>query len=307
MEIKEKIDLKKFTTFDIGGDAKYFVTIRSNEDLMNSLEFSGSKNIPHYILAGGSNILFSDKGFSGLIAHMAIDCMSVSMGYVAMGAGVRLSDLVTVAKNNNLTGVERFTGIPGTIGGAVRGNAGAFGLEISDVLESVTVYDKLDNKIKFLDSASCEYSYRTSLFKKMNNYIILEAVFSLNKGKKEDIIREMYKFLSERTKKQLQDIKSAGSFFINPKVSKDVQELFYKDKGVESKNDRVPAGWLLDSVGLSSKRIGGAQAGSMHANYFLNLGNATSSQVMQLASVAKTRVRDEFGVQLKEEVQLVGF
>ncbi len=307
MEIKEKVDLRKFTTFGIGGSSKYFTTIRSNKDLMNSLEFSDLKNIPYYVLAGGSNILFSDKGFSGLIVHMAIDCIDVNREYISMGAGVKLSDLVTIAKNNSLTGVERFTGIPGTIGGAVRGNVGAFGLEISDVLKSVTVYDKLNNKIKCLDITSCEYNYRTSLFKKTNNYIILEAVFYLNKGKENEINREMYKFLSERTKRHIQDIKSAGSFFVNPQVSKDVQELFYKDKGIKSKNGRVPAGWLLDSVGLSRKKIGGVQAGNTHANYFLNLGNATSSEVIQLASMAKTRVRDEFSVQLKEEVQLVGF
>ncbi len=307
MEIKNNVNLSSLTTFKIGGNSKYFVTVGSNKELAKALEFANFKKIPHYILAGGSNILFSDKGFEGIIIHIAIDCINVNKKNITVGSGVKLSELVAIAKNNNLTGIERFTGIPGTIGGAVRGNAGAFGLEVANVLESVTVYDKSDNKIKFLTKTSCEYDYRTSLFKKSDNYVILEASFTLNNGNKKEINKEMYKFLSERIKKQLQDIKSAGSFFMNPIVSKDVQDLFYKDKGIKSKNNRVPAGWLLDSVGLTRKRIGDAQAGNTHANYFLNVGNATSSEIMQLASVAKTRVRDEFGVQLKEEVQLVGF
>ncbi len=307
MQIKKSIDLSRLTTFGIGGNSEYFTTIESKKNLVHAMEFAEANNLEYYILAGGSNILFSDDGFKGIIIHMAINCINACKENIVIGSGAKLSDLVLVAKNNSLTGVEKFVGIPGTVGGAVRGNAGAFGLEIADVLESVTVYDKFDNKTKFLDVSSCEYDYRTSLFKKNKNYIILEASFSLQKGNENEIKKQMYDLLEQRTKKQLQDIKSAGSFFVNPIVSEEIQDLFYKDSGIESKNGRVPAGWLLDSVGLNRKRIGDAQAGYTHANYFLNLGKATASEIMQLASFAKTRVRDEFGVQLKEEVELVGF
>ncbi len=307
MEIKKDVELSCLTTFGIGGNAQYFTAINSKKDLLESMEFVKSNNLKYHILAGGSNILFSDKGFDGIIMQMSIDCINICKENIVIGSGAKLSDLVLVAKNNNLTGVEKFVGIPGTVGGAVRGNAGAFGLEIADVLESVTVFDKIDNKTKFLNVASCEYDYRSSLFKKNKNYIILEASFSLKKGNRNEIEKQMYSILEKRTKKQLQDIKSAGSFFVNPVVSEDIQELFYKDIGIRSKNNRVPAGWLLESVGLKGKRIGDAQAGLTHANYFLNLGKATASEVIQLASLAKTRVRDEFGVQLKEEVELVGF
>ena len=307
MEIKEDVELSRFTTIGIGGKSKYFTTINSKKELIKSIEFAESSNIEYYVLAGGSNILFSDNGFDGIVMRMSIDCINICNENIVIGSGAKLSDLVLVAKNNHLTGVERFVGIPGTVGGAVRGNAGAFGLEIADVLESVTVYDKSDNQTKFLNVDSCEYDYRTSIFKKNKNYIILEASFSLQKGNKNEIEKQMYSILEKRTKKQLQDIKSAGSFFVNPVVSDEIQELFYKDSGIRSKNGRVPAGWLLESVGLKGKRIGDAQAGYTHANYFLNLGKARASEVVQLASLAKTRVRDEFGVQLKEEVELVGF
>ena len=307
MKILENISLKDKTTFAIGGLAKYYVVVEDINSLREAIKFADNNNCKHYVLAGGSNILFSDNGFDGLIIQIGLSDIDVENNVFRVGAGVSLSCLVKDAKEKNLSGLEEFIGIPGTVGGAVRGNAGAFGSDMEQVVDEVSVYDKKTSEIFTLNKKECNFDYRNSIFKSNENYLVLDASFKLSQKNKNDIADKMYEYLSRRIKNGLQDIKSAGSFFMNPQVSEELQDLFYKDKGIKSKDGRVPAGWLLDLVGMRGKRIGDAQIGTMHSNYFINLGNAKASEVIQLASMAKTRVRDKFGVQLKEEVQLVGF
>lgn len=222
-------------------------------------------------------------------------------------AGAKLMDLLMYAAENNMSGGENLAGIPGSVGGAIRGNAGAFGSEMQDIIKEVHVFNASNGQTYVFTNAECAFGYRTSFFKKNSEYIIISATFTFTPGIKKDIETAMYAIIGKRNAKQIQDIKSAGSWFINPKVGQRVQEIFEKDTGQETHGGRVPAGWLLQSCGLFQKRIGDIQAGVQHANYFINMGSGTADQAMQLSAVAKTRVRDEFGVQLKEEVVLVGF
>lgn len=305
--VKENVSLKEYTTFKIGGKARYFVAIQGLDDLRASLDYAQQQDVPYVILAGGSNVLISDDGFDGLVIHMKNDDITIDGTDITIGAGAELMDLIVFAAHKGLGGMENMTGIPGSIGGAVRGNAAAFGTETKDLLQSVEVLDTQTDEIITFDVKKCHFSYRSSVFKGEGSYIVVNATFAFAPNKESVIEQKMYDILSKRNAKHIQNIQSAGSFFINPKVDEALQADFHKEKGVESRNGRVPAGWLLDMAGVYKKKIGGIQAGETHANYFINDGTGTAEQVMQLAAVARSRVRNQFGVQLQEEVTFIGF
>ena len=307
LNIQENISLKKYTTFEIGGEARYFVEVESLEDIEEAIVFARDKNIEFFVLAGGSNVLFSDDGFDGLIIKIAIKSMALQGGELICGAGVDLMDLLMFALENSLSGGENLTGIPGSVGGAIRGNAGAFGTEMKDIISEVHVLNVDTGDAAVMDNKKCEFEYRNSFFKKNQQYVIISCVFTFMPGEMKDIELAMYNIIAKRNSKQIQGIKSAGSFFVNPVVNEKVQKIFESDTGKKSRNGRVPAGWVLEACNLLKKRIGDVQAGIQHANYFINMDNGTAEQVMQLSALSKTRARNEFDVQLKEEVVLVGF
>jgi len=307
LNIQKNVSLKKYTTFDIGGRARYFVEVGSLEDMHEAIAFTKEEKLEHFILAGGSNVLFADDGFDGVVMKMTNNSMAVQGGDLMSGAGTELMSFLSFVAENEMTGGENLTGIPGSVGGAVRGNAGAFGTEIQDIVREVHTLDVNTGETTIFTNEQCEFSYRNSFFKKNPQHIIISVTFDMQKGVKKEIEKVMYNTIAQRNTKQVQNIKSAGSFFVNPAVDKRVQSIFEKDTSKKSHDGRVPAGWLLDSCNIFQKRIGDIQAGVQHANYFINMGDGTAEQAMQLAAVAKTRVRDEFDVQLKEEVSLVGF
>lgn len=307
INVQENISLKEFTTFKIGGLARYFVIVEHAQDLPEALDFADEKKIKYVILAGGSNVLISDDGFDGLVIHMRNDTIKIDGADITIGAGADLMDLVLFSTKNGLSGMEKMAGIPGSVGGAVRGNAGAFGVETKDTLWSVEAYDTKKREIVTFTREKCHFSYRSSVFKSEGLYIILRATFRFERGQRDEIERVVYDTIGKRNSRHIQNIMSAGSFFINPTVNEEVQKRFLEDRGVESRGGRVPAGWLLESVGIDQKKIGGIQAGLTHSNYFINDGTGTAEQAVQLAAVARSRVRNEFGVQLREEVTLVGF
>ncbi len=307
MEIQENITLKDYTTFAIGGPAKYFVEAQTSSDVVAAIAFAEQKNCPYYVIGGGSNILFSDRGFDGVIIRIGFSELSFSGHRVTVGAGYTLLSFLRACADYGLSGLENMAGIPGSVGGAVRGNAGAFGTEIKDALTSVRVLNVLTGQVADFTCGRCAFGYRDSYFKSRSNLVIAEAVFDLEKSISIEVHAKMDVIIQKREQKHIQDIKSAGSFFMNPVVSEELQQEFLHDCNRVSKEGRVPAGWLLERAGINQKKIGGIQAGEMHANYFINTGDGTAEQAVQLASLAKTRVRDSYGVKLSEEVQLVGF
>lgn len=307
INIKEDVPLAPLTTFDIGGSAKYYVEVEGLEELKAAVAYAKENKINYFVFSGGSNVLFSDKGFDGLVIKIAMNGISLNGGELMCGAGTKLMDLLMFAAENGLTGGESLTGIPGSVGGAVRGNAGAFGTEMKDVVKEVHVYDTATGATSVRPVSACDFGYRTSFFKRNPEQIIISVTFQLTPGNKGTIQTKMYDIIAQRNSKQIQDIKSAGSWFVNPEVGEKVKEMFEHDTGQIAHGGRVPAGWLLASCGVFQKRIGDIQAGIQHANYFINMGNGTAEQAMQLSALAKTRVRDEFEVNLKEEVVLAGF
>jgi UDP-N-acetylmuramate dehydrogenase len=217
-----------------------------------------------------------------------------------------LAKVVREAAENGLSGVEWASGVPGTFGGAVRGNAGAYGGETKDVLVEIAALDVNSLEIKKMGVEECEYGYRKSIFKQSPHLIILSATIKLTKGNKQEIQERGQEIIAGRIAKQPKG-GSAGSFFVNPAVNNDklIQE-FEEEKGVKSKERKVPAGWLIERAGLKGKQIGGAMVSDIHPNYIMNTGTATAEDVVMLVSFVKERIRTEFDVQLKEEVQYLG-
>ncbi len=306
MKIKNNVPLANYTTFKIGGDAKYFCTVNSESELQEAIRWAKENKLDFFILSGGSNILFSDNGFDGLVIKMDLhNEISTRNTTVSVSAGMSLKRFLEFLAMNSMAGFENLYGIPGSVGGAVRGNAGAFGVEIKDRLTKARIYDT-DNDLFFeLNNEELHFDYRHSAIKEKPTLVITQAEFEFCRGSEYEIREVMFNTVKEREKRQLQNVKAAGSFFKNPQAPKEVQKLFEEDKGVKSKDGRVPAGWLIDKLGLKGKKIGGAMVSETSANYLLNHKDATSEEILALAEEIKEKVKEAFDINLEEEVSIV--
>jgi len=306
--LRENVPLAPLTTFRVGGVARYYAEASVAIEIAEIFEYAEQHKLPLYVLGGGSNILFSDTGFPGIVVHLIDGGIHVSGEKITAAAGVSLFDVVWKAKDAELEGIEKLAGIPGSFGGAVRGNAGAFGMEIGDVIVSVKTLDRHTGMVREYRQEECEFGYRTSIFKKRPELVILSAEMKLLPGERGMLERVIKETVVVREAKHPQDAKCAGSFFMNPVVKDEhLLQEFEKDTGMPPKNGKLPAGWLIDHVGLRGKKIGGAMVSMKHPNYLLNTGTATAEDIVTLASLVKTKVRDELKVRLQEEVQYVGF
>jgi len=312
MEIRKNVSLKAYSTFKIGGRAKYFTVVKNTEEISKAISLAKEKKIPFFILGGGSNVLFSDNGFEGLVIKIQNSNLKIqnenSKLKIICGAGFPLMKLVFKSSEIGATGLENLAGIPGTLGGAIWGNAGAFGREIGDLVEKVKILEVGSSKIKIkeLKNKDCEFGYRDSIFKKKKNCIILEATLRLKKGNKKEIEEKIKEILKLRKEKQPLEFPSAGSVFKNipaKNLPKKIKEKF-KDK---IKNGFLSAGILIDMAGLKGYRIGGAKISQKHANFIVNLGKAKAKEVLELIKLIKREVKRKFGVKLKEEIQIIKF
>jgi len=310
-EIQRNILLKNYTTYKIGGPAKYFFDAKNKDDLIKVIAVAKKLKLPMIVLGGGSNILVSDKGFKGLVIKMNnIDCNLIKDNIICVDAGVKLSQLAQLSAENNLTGMEWSSGIPNaTVGGAIYGHAQAFGVKISDYLESVEVLDSKTLKIKNFSKSQCKFSLKSSVFKKNKNLIIIKAVFKLKKGEKKDIKEQTEKILYHRNTKHPMNFPSAGSTFVNPEKKIKNKKLLklYPELIEFNKLGFIPAGYLIEKAGLSGKQIGKAKISEKHSNFIINLGEAKAKDILSLIKLAKKKVKDKFGLDLETEIQFVGF
>lgn len=308
-KIKEKIPLAPLTTFKIGGPAKYYVEAKTKEDLVEAIEWAENIKENIYLLSGGSNVLVADKGVDGLVIKMANTDLKIKGRYIESEAGCPLPRLISICHGANLSGFEWAVGIPGTVGGAIRGNAGAHGFSTSDNVETVDVFDKSKKIFIKMSRNECDFSYRESIFKRNQNLIIWSAEFKLDTMSSEMIKKSVDKNLKFRNTNQPKS-PSAGSVFKNISIedlnsqNKNMAELAKVNKAV--KNNAVPAGWVIDFLGLKGKTIGGAKISLEHANFIINTGKATAEDVMMLISFIKQQARVKVGVQLYEEIQYFG-
>ncbi|NTW45500.1 MAG: UDP-N-acetylmuramate dehydrogenase [Candidatus Moranbacteria bacterium] len=310
MEFRSNVPLAHYTTFRIGGPAKLYAEVSDASELSLGYERAAKDHLPVYVFSGGSNILFSDEGFPGLILRLTDGGFRIlDAGLVSVGAGRKLNELVTECCKSGLSGLERLAGIPGSVGGAIRGNAGAFGADTGSVVASVKALDTRTGMVREYQREECVFGYRESLFKRHPELVVLSAEFRLGTGADpKALLWKAESVRREREEKHSQDAFSAGSFFMNPVVLDErLREEFRRDSGKEPKDERLPAGWIIDQVGLRGRIIGHAKVSEQHPNYIVNTGGATAAEVLTLVSIVKQKVRDELDIQLQAEVQLVGF
>jgi len=308
MTVKENVPLAPFTSFGIGGPARYLAEVTSAAELRDALLFARERGLPYYLLGGGTNLLVSDNGFDGLIIRVKFDAVTLSHNGIEAEAGADLTGLVHQAAGWGLVGVESLAGIPGMLGGAVRGNAGAYGGCIAEVCSAVQALNAETLQWVRLSRKECCFGYRQSRFKREPGLIVVSATLELLPSSPEVVRQRVEATLARRAARNLQCEKSVGSFFMNPVVSDlGLIERFETDQQVRSRDGRVPAGWLIDQAGLRNQSFGGAVVSALHANYLINTGGASAREVLALARTIKERVRAVTGVQLQEEVSCLGF
>lgn len=274
--------MKKHTTFRIGGEADVFVRIDSKELLARVLKYLGQVEVPYYVLGNGSNLLVPDRGYRGVILEIGdkFSAVTVDGDTLICQAGAPMAKVARAALEHGLTGFEFAAGIPGTIGGGVVMNAGAYGGELKNVITQVTVLDKSGEELVF-DNAAMEFGYRTSLIKKYP-YIVTEVRVQLESGDRNVIKEKMDDLASRRREKQPLEYPSAGSTFKRP-------EGYF-------------AGALIQEAGLKGYSVGGAQVSQKHSGFVINTGDATAEDVQKLMTHVQKTVKEKFGVTLEPEV-----
>ena len=278
--------MKKHITFRVGGPAACFLTPSTKEQIREILHICQEEKTPYFILGNGSNLLVSDQGFDGVVlqVYKNMNQVTVEGEHLRVQAGALLSATARKALEAGLTGMEFAAGIPGTMGGAVVMNAGAYGGEMKDILESVTVLTP-EGEQKELKNEELQLGYRTSVVKE-KGYIVLEAVLSLKKGDPEAIKSRMDELKEQRVTKQPLEYPSAGSTFKRP-------EGYF-------------AGKLVQDAGLRGFRVGDAMVSEKHCGFVINAGEATAAQVDELMKQVSAKVREQFGVTLEPEVKRLG-
>lgn len=281
-DIRWEEPMKKHTTFRIGGPARLFVAPRSEEELKAAAEQCRRRGTAWYVIGNGSNLLVNDQGYEGVILSTErLDNMEVLGEEIKAAAGVRLSRLAKAAAEESLAGLEFAAGIPGTLGGAVVMNAGAYGSEMKEVLTWVRVLDR-SGCIKRLDVEELELGYRKSCVER-NGYVVLEAGLKLSKGDRSGILDRMEELAGKRREKQPLEYPSAGSTFKRPKG-------YY-------------AARLIDEAGLRGCRVGDAQVSEKHCGFVVNLGDATAADVLALCEKVRRQVAETFGVDMELEIK----
>ena len=282
--LRENVLLSEYSTFRIGGIARYLIEVDNAEDLKKVIQKVLELNLQFIVIGGGSNILFSSKGYNGLvIVFKSNNTFSINDNLIEVNASVSLNYLIN--KLNNYTGLEWAVGIPGTVAGAINGNAGAFGGEMSELIKQVKVLEIKDNQIieKDFSKEDCKFSYRNSIFKNNPNLIIASAILELKKDSEENVKQKIKSNLSKRISKQPKGF-SIGSIFKNG-------EDFF-------------AGELIEKAGLKGLQIGDAKISDEHANFIINLGKATSDDVLELIKIVKKEVKEKFSIDLEEEIKI---
>ena len=278
--------MHKHTTFRVGGPAEVFVTVENKEQLEKIIKYLNLVERPYFILGNGSNLLVGDKGYRGVIIRLGgeFNTLKTEGTLLTAGASVLLSAVAREAMENGLTGMEFASGIPGSIGGGVKMNAGAYDGEMRQIVESVQVMYK-DGSILDLDNETMEFGYRNSVIKN-RPYMVLQVSLRLQPGNREEILARMNELAARRKEKQPLEFASAGSTFKRP-------EGYF-------------AGKLIMDSGLRGARIGGAQISEKHCGFVINDGTATAADIAELIQEVSETVKEKFGVTLEPEVILLG-
>ena len=282
----ENLSGKKLCSFCVGGNVRLVARPQSKEQMKLIIDYFKTDNKKHIVLGRGSNVVFSDEGFDGvLVVTHGLDSIARKGELIEAGAGVSMLNLARFAEENSLTGLEFAHGIPGSVGGGVYMNAGAYGGEISNVLVSCECYDCKNQRFLTIENAECDLSYRHSIFQENKDLIVLSATFLLGVGDKGEIRRTMNELKAKRTEKQPLEYPSAGSTFKRP--------------------EGHFAGKLIEDCGLKGYRVGGAAVSEKHAGFVINEGGATASDIKELVEHIKNAVYEQYRVSLECEIEFI--
>ena len=308
--LRRNVELAPYTTFGVGGRARYFISVSDQVELIKAVRLAGKQGWPYFVIAGGSNVVFSDKTFDGLVirfvpvvnsAVKVKPCLCQGLT-LTCSANLPLERLVKIAIKNGLVGVETLSGIPGTVGGAIVGNAGAYGQTISDYLARVEIYQPLTDRTLWLTKTECLFTYRQSLFKK-EDWLILRAEFKLKRGDKKLLTEKSREIIKIRSEKYNSNLRCPGSFFKNVLVSEISKKSLALIDPHKIRDGKIPAGYLLEAAGAKGMRVGGIYVADWHSNLLMNDGLGTHRDVITLATKLKKLVHKKFGFTLEEEVR----
>jgi UDP-N-acetylmuramate dehydrogenase len=324
-DIKTQVPMYKHTTFKIGGPAAYMLTVTDTGMLVAALQYLDGAGVPWFILGGGSNMLVRDAGYDGVVLQMRSAKFEVQSNLFIADAGVPTVLAAQETMKAGLKGFEWGAGVPGTIGGAVRGNAGAMGKDMHDDVHSVEVYK--DGEVLTYTNDECNFGYRESRFKDSRE-VVLRATLALTPyASSEDALeskKQMLQFLKYRNETQPKGYASTGCIFKNVDVSQTskvasqklladknlallLQHVDESDEKVQQflKVGKISAGWLVEQVGMKGVTMGGAEVSPVHGNFIVNTGSATAADVLTLIEEIKERVYTTYGIELEEEVQII--
>lgn len=316
---KRQVEISGYTYFGLPGKVAYLIETAKPEELKQIILAAKKAKLPYFILAGGSNIVVSNKKYPGLVIvyrHFSpvvipaqagspglratsVDEIHVKGNNIECPASICLGDVINLSISRGLAGLESFSGIPGTIGGAVFGNAGAYGHSIAEVVEKVLIFN--GRKEIWLTKKECQFSYRDSIFKK-KTWAILAVQLKLKPGSRDKLRAYAKSLISQRAKKYA-NIKCPGSFFKNVLVTKVTKKSLTKIDQTKIIAGKIPAGYLLESVGAKGRRVGGLRIADYHGNLLINDGSATFRDVQKLVAILQAKVKAQFGIKLEEEVR----
>lgn len=319
---KENISLATLGSYRIGGPARYFSMPQTMAGLAGAIREAKKNNLDMFVLGGGTNVLPKDDGFEGLVLKPDLRDLAVSGENISAGAGVPMAELLNYSITHSLSGLEWAGGLPGTLGGAIRGNAGAFGGEMKDVVKSVrSIHTDTLEEIE-REASACDFEYRSSVFKKANGReIITSAVLRLKKGDLSDIRRITMERIAYRETRHPMEYPNIGSIFKNvpvPQIDADIAQINADTINVNPRGDQrisaftapvkndpfpvVPAAYLISEAALKGVSFGGAMISPKHPNFIVNVLDAKASDVETLIGLVKNEVRKKFGVVLEEEI-----
>ena len=302
--------MAKHTNLRIGGPAKLYVALSSADDIVHAVQTAENAHVPWYVFGGGSNLLVADSGFEGLVIQTTLRDLTVDGERIHAGAGAITALVARKAADAGLVGFEWAIGVPGTIGGAVYGNAGCYGGEMKDAVESVDAYHIARGERVAYTNADCQFTYRESRFKK-ERHLIFGCTLALTPGDAATAKARMQEIVTTRKEKQPLDASSAGCTFKNVEFTDpaDIATLQSTIDVPQAMIDakRIPAGWLVDKAGLLGTSVGNISVSEKHGNFLIQKSGATAADTVALMQKIKETVRERFGVELQEEVQLLGF
>ena len=307
---QENFPLKTISHYKIGGEARYFFEAKNVEEIIKAIEKARQLGIPVFVLAGVSNVLIDDSGVNGLVIRPNIKNFEILGKKIRVGVGVPMNQLLNDSMTENLSGLEWSAGIPGTIGGAIYGNAGSFGKEMKDIVESVISLDISEKNQKVIrrENKECNFNYRSSIFKKQKGgEIILEAVLKFAEGDIQKIKEEAEKNINYRFEKHPMEHPSLGSTFKNVPVER-FDSGFIEKPEIKKviKIDpfpMIPAAYLIAEAGLKGISSDGAMISPKHPNFIVNVSEAGASDVKKLIDLIKNEVNKKFGVELEEDIE----